>query len=140
MNNWTIIKTILLIVICLLSFFYLPEQIGEQPPLFIYPIITLASFIFALAFFKGASTHKKLTIGAIQSPLKDIFHDPLPFHHLSAIALFCSGIIGVVKYQFSGLAINPISLFELAIGIGSYLSVLIANKYFIKEPKKLKKV
>lgn len=140
MNNWIIIKIIILISVCLGSIFVLPDQVADKPPFFIYPIVTIASLFFAVVFFKGSSMHKKLTIGEMKAPLKNIFYDPLPFHHLCSIALMLSGIIGIAKGLLIGLPISPISSFELAIGIGSFSSVKLANRYFIKEPKELKKV
>jgi len=133
MNKWAIIKSILLFIVCLISFFNTSEQIGENPPLFIYPIVSLLIFIGTSMFFKGTSTNKKLTIGAMTSPIKKVFDDPLPFYHLAALAALLFGIFGFTKNVLNGNTINdPLQFFSLATGFGIYLSVLIANKYYIK--------
>jgi hypothetical protein len=140
MKNWTKIKICYFIVIGFASLFYTFEQVGEKPPVFIFPIVAFSSFIFGTVFLKGASMNMKMTIGNMQAPLKSIFSDPLPYYHFVAIASFISGFIGLLKDLLFSSPINPISLFEISFSFGLYFSVIVANKNFIKEPHKLKKL
>ena len=76
--NWIIIKSITLFVVFILSIFQKVEIYGDTPPFFIYPVISVVTFIFGTLFFKGAATNKRLSKGTFEnSPLK-IFSDPLP--------------------------------------------------------------
>jgi len=140
MNKWSLIKISLFIIFGLFSISETPEFVENQPPIIIFPLLAFGAFIFSLAFFKGVSTQTKLTIGKISSPFKNIFHDPLPSYHFAAIAVLISGLCGVLRDLINNTPIDSASLFELTMGIGVYPSILIANKYFIKEPKTLKKV
>ena len=112
----------------------------SDPPLFVYPIVFVLGFLFTLVFFKCTSMNVKLTPGKINTWSFSIFRNPLPFYHLCAIVSIIEGVMGAVRAILNMTKINPESLFALSLGPAVYLSVYIANKRFIHEVPKLKKV
>jgi hypothetical protein len=134
MNKYSKIKLGLLVAIAIFTIASRPEQFAsEPPPFFIYPVITIFTFLFSLGYFKGASTSAKLTAGRIDTFAHSILHDPLPYFHFIALACLVLGMSGICRAIILKTNIDPSSLFELSFGIGVYPSVLIANRKFIKE-------
>lgn len=131
--NWTVIKIVLLVFAAIAALMQHSETSQEIPPFFIYPIVSLFTFIFSIAFFKGSSIHNKLSKGNFKnSPLK-IVSDPLPFHHLGALLLIISGTSNAIQALLTDKMMDPFSCFSLFIGFPLLLSVYIANRKFIKE-------
>ncbi len=131
-TNWTIIKIVLFIVVAGVTLVQKPDIYQENPPMFIYPIVSLFTFIFSIGFFKGSSNNK-LSKGTLKNnPLK-FFSDPLPFHHLGAISLIISGGIDMIRCMVIDKPVDPFSWFSLSIGFPLLLSVYIANKKFLKK-------
>ncbi|MFH2061037.1 MAG: hypothetical protein ABIJ59_19380 [Pseudomonadota bacterium] len=131
-TNWPVIKIVLLIIAVVTTLMQQPETLQEAPPLFIYPIVSLFTFVFSIAFFKGSSVHNKLSKGNFKNnPLK-IISDPLPFHHLGALLLIASGSSETIRAIITDNMIDPFSYFSLFIGFPLLLSVYIANRKFIK--------
>lgn len=131
-TNWPVIKIVFLIIAVATTLMQQPETFQEAPPLFIYPIVSLFTFIFSIAFFKGSSVHNKLSKGNLKNnPLK-IISDPLPFHHLGALLLIVSGSSEAVRALITNNVMDPFSYFSLFIGFPLLLSVYIANREFIK--------
>lgn len=129
--NWSVIKIAILIVAVTMTLMQHPETSQETLPLFIYPIVSLFTFIFSLAFFKGSSMHNKLSKGNLKNnPLKFI-SDPLPFHHLGALLLIISGTSDAIKSIVTDKMMEPFSCFSLFIGFPLLVSVYIANRRFI---------
>jgi hypothetical protein len=126
--------------IAIFTFVNTPERFEDEPPLFIYPIVAILMFLISLGFFKGVSTQRKLTAGKMSSFSKSPFYDPLPYYHFFGLAAFIMGLCGVIRDLISNMAIGPLPLFCLTVAAAFYLSVIIANAKFIKEPRKLKKV
>jgi hypothetical protein len=116
------------------------KHFENEPPLFIYPIAAVLIFAFSLAFFKGVSTHKKLTPGKLNSFSYHIFYDPLPIYHFFTIFCIMVSSAGILRAIINEDIFSPYSLIYLAVGVGLYPSVYIATNKFIKEQPKLKKV
>ena len=140
MNKWVKIKIAVFLLAAILAFLEPSEPPTDEVPIFIFPAVAIILFIGSLAFFKGASTNKKLTVGNMASFSKSIFLDPLPFFHFVSIVSMISGVCGIVRDLVSNNTVDPTALFSLAFAVGVFPSIIIANKKFIHEQKPLKKV
>lgn len=135
-TNWTITKIIFLMIAVGTTLMQQTETMQEMPPIFIYPIVSVFTFIFSIAFFYGSSMHNKLSKGNFKNNPFKIMSDPLPFHHLSALLLIVSGTSDVIKTLIEDHMIGPYSYFSLFIGCPLLLSVYIANERFIAKKDK----
>lgn len=131
-KNWTIIKIIYLIVPMCTTLIKEPNIYQEPPPIFIYPIISLFTFIFSIGFFKGSSINNDLSKGNLKNNPFHIFSDPLPFHHLVALSLIISGGTDIIRGLVMGKQVDLFSWFSIWIGFPLLLSVYIANKKFLR--------
>ncbi len=134
-TNWTAIKIALLAIIAITTLLQTSDIYQEAPPMFIYPFVSLFTFIFSIAFFKGSSTNNKLSKGNLKNYPFNIISDPLPFHHLVAFSLIVSGGSDMIRAIITDKMIDPFSYFSFFIGVPLLLSVYIANKKFIENSR-----
>jgi hypothetical protein len=130
-NKCVKIKIVILIIIGISTILGTSESIRNEPPLFLYPIVALIVFLGSLAYFKAASTQRKLTIGNMASFSIRLLIDPLPFFHFIGLAAFMSGICIIGRDLIRSNTIEPMAFISLSFAIGLLPGVLIANKKFI---------
>lgn len=124
------IKVFILIAIAVNSVFSKPVHMGDKPPYIIYPAISLLILMLSLLYFKLASANYKLIPGKFSTFSSHVFINPLPAFHFIAMAALVSGVSALLSKIIAKSEIDPFTYISLAFGIGSYVSITIANNIF----------